>query len=106
MAQSQFLLGDQVSTDPDGNPQLVITSLRAGTPEEELQIDIMNRPEAVGSENVAYLIFGTPGTNSYSFMDLNDLPNDVKVCITVVRGETEISKSEFAGKSGNMPVVG
>lgn len=106
MAQSQFLLGGQVTTDPNGNPQLVITSLQAGTPEEELQLDIMHRPEAVGSGNVAYLAFGTPGTGSYLFMDLNDLPDDVKVCITVVRGEAEISRSEFAGKSGNMPVVG
>lgn len=103
MVRSFVLRGQQVS--PTENAQLVVEALNAGTPEEELQLDIMHRPEAVGKENVAYLIFGVPGTASYSFMDLNNLQQDIKVCVTVTRGETVLSKSEFSGDNGNMPVV-
>lgn len=106
MIQSHLLQGSQVTEDPDGNPQLTITALNPGTPEEELELDIMHRPEAVGTTNVAYLVFGIPGTASYSFMDLNNLPEDVRICVTIARGEQEISKSEFTGISGNMPVGG
>lgn len=105
MIQSRILRGVQVSPDPQGNPQLTVTALNAGTPEEELELDIMHRPEAIGNENVAYLVFGVPATSSYSFMDLNNLPTDTKVCVTVEKNGTCVSRSEFDGSLGNMPQV-
>lgn len=98
-----MLTSTEVSETED--PQLKVHALNSATPEEELELElsIMHRPDAVGNQNVAYLVFGVPGTSSYSFMDLNNLPGDVKVCITVVRGEQEISKSEFSGTLGNSP---
>lgn len=106
MVRSHLLRGAQVTEDAEGNPQLVITALNAGTPEEELELDVMHRPEAIGNENVAYLVFGVPETGTYSFFDLNNLPDDIKVCITINRGEQQVSKSEFSGTTGNMPQVG
>lgn len=103
MIPSRLLQGDEVTPDPAGNPQLVITAINADTDEESLELDIMHRPGAVGNENVAYLVFGIPGTGTYSFMDLNNLPTGVKVCVTIARNDQEISKSEFAGTTGNAP---
>lgn len=103
MIPSRLLQGSEVTPDPEGNPQLVITALNPGTDEEELQLDILHRPEAVGNENVAYIVFGIPATGTYSFMDLNNLPARVKVCVTIERDEQEVSRSEFVGTTGNSP---
>lgn len=101
MIQSRILQGAKVSDT--GVPELVITAINPGTPAEKLDLEIMHRPEAIGNENVAYLVFGVPGTSSYSFMDLNNLPGDIKVCVTIARGDTCVSKSEFASNLGNTP---
>lgn len=102
MLQSHLLQGVQVSDTE--NAKLTIEALNPGTPEEEWELDILHRAESVGTENCAYLVFGVPGTGTYSFMDLNRLPDEVKVCITMQAGEQLLSRSEFSGTTGNMPL--
>lgn len=85
------------------NAKLTIEAINSGTPEEELQLDIMHRPDSMGSANVAYLVFGVPGTSSYSFYDLNNLPDGIKVCVTIESNGTTVSRSEFSGTNGNAP---
>lgn len=99
--KSNMGLGSQVSAGTVA--QLTVDAVNSGTPEAELNLDIMNRPEAVGNENVAYLVFGVPGTSTYSLFDLNNLPDGIKVCVTVERNGSAISKSEFSGTTGNAP---
>lgn len=96
-----MLKGEQVSNA--GITQLTIDAINIGTDEEALQLDILHRPEAVGKENVAYLAFGVPGTSSYTLYDLNNLPDGIKVCVSIERNEVCVSKTEFSGSLGNNP---
>lgn len=84
--------------------RLIVDAITNETGDEDLELDIMHRPEAIGNENVAYLIFGIPGTASYSFMDLNHLPGEMVVTVTVSKNGTVLSRSEFSGNAGNNPV--
>lgn len=96
-----MLKGEQVSATE--NAQLTVESINTGTPEEELQLDILHRPEALGKESVAYLAFGIPGTSSYTLYDLNNMPDGIRVCVSIERNEVCISRTEFSGALGNNP---
>jgi hypothetical protein len=99
--KSTMNLGVEVSEVE--NSQLIVNAINDGMTEPELQLDILHRPEAVGNENVAYFVFGIPGTGSYSFMDLNRLPNEMTVTIKVEYSGIKVSESRFQGSQGNQP---
>lgn len=101
MVRSYMLKGEQVSATE--NAQLTIEAMNTGTEEEALQLDILHRPEAIGKESVAYLAFGIPGTSSYALYDLNNLPDGIRVCVSIERNDTCVSRSEFSGANGNAP---
>lgn len=83
--------------------QLVVGAYDDSDPDRDVPLEILHRPEAVGNENVAYLVFGVPGSGSYSFMDLNHLPDDVTVKVVLHRDGSAPICSEFKGKTGNTP---
>lgn len=102
MIRSHVLRGQQVSDLP--HAKLTAEAINTGQTDEEITIalDILHRPESIGQENVAYIIFGVPVTSSYTFMDLNNLPPGIKVCVSVERNGTAISVTEF-DESGATP---
>lgn len=66
-------------------------------------VELFHRPEVIGTQAVAYLVFGVPGTPEYAFWDLNALPDDITVQVDILRGEQKLSCNKFIGKTGNNP---
>lgn len=87
-----------------GQAQLVVSAVADNDENLQEYLQILHRPDAIGVENSAYFVFGIPGTPSYTFMDLNKLPDDVTVCIQIQRDGSPSVCSQFKGKSGNVAV--
>lgn len=81
----------------------VITALTDDDGQLSTVVELFHKPEVIGTQSVAYLVFGVPGTPDYSFWDLNNLPDDVTVTVDVIRGEQKLSCNMFVGKTGNNP---
>lgn len=83
--------------------QAVVNAVVNGDGQMETAIQFLHRPDTIGTKSVAYIIFGMPGTSEYSFMDLNNLPDDISVVVDVYQGDTKRSCNKFVGKLGNQP---
>lgn len=93
----------EANVSDTGQSYIVVNSLTDDDGQLSTVIDLFHLPESMGMSGkpVAYLVYGLPGTNQFAFMDLNKLPDNLRVVVEVLQDDQCMSRSEFVGKLGN-----
>ena len=92
---------ERIAEDNNVEGLLIISPIGVGDQDAIEQIGIFTREEFAGRKSVAYLVAGIPGTPVYNVLDLNNLPEWMRIRIEITQnGVTQTSIWE--GESGNM----
>jgi len=95
-----------LSTVIEDDVLLIVRPVAADVPEGMEPVDeiaLLGAPEGVGTNSLAYLVYGIPGSSNYAFFDMNNLPEGYSAELTLSSGDVVHSKSRWEGKSGNAP---
>lgn len=101
MATAEIDMTENV-TDTE-TAKVTVTALTDNDGQLTTVVELFHKPEVIGTQSVAYLVFGVPGTPDYSFWDLNNLPDDITVQVDVIQDGKKLSCNMFIGKAGNNP---
>jgi len=91
---------------PDDTVLLIWPETAAdGDPEPTPELAILSADEGLGVNSIAFLIYGIPGTGSYSFFDMNKLPRNQQFSLIITNMATGqiLSKNLWQGTQGNNP---
>jgi hypothetical protein len=102
MGRDQALAQIQaMPSDTDG--LLVVSPIGAGNPDDIVQMAMFTNPDHAYQGSMSFLINTRPGGNTYDVLDLNNLPSNVEVSITIrtTDGSWE-QNNRFRGNEGNV----
>jgi hypothetical protein len=104
----KFVVRDQVlgqlhSMPNDTDGLLIVSPIGAGSPDDIAQMAMYINPDHAMQGSMSFLINTRPDVNTYDVLDLNNLPLDVEVSITIrsTDGSWE-QNNRFRGNEGNV----